>query len=531
MKDFSVCPRCGAKTQRAVSINEGVSEFWYECTRCNAYINSYSPQPHQIDMHIDEHTYIGNFGGYGTGKTLTSRQEIYKHIFITPNANVLIGANVASQYEQTIKRDIEADFPKGLVKYISAQKQYIDFVNGARLMFRPLDDVDKVRSYNLTMFVVIEASEVDPEVWVQLKTRLRNLNAAVLAKDEYGDVIYVRDTDTGVEVPVITGDWLKGIIESNPDSGWIRTELLNVSSVIITHGRAINEILVPDDTKDMAISAHVTSTDCNAYLPPNFIENICKNKPVWWINRFVYSSFSYAEGLVYPSAGHRIVPSFEPPSTWKRLVAADYGLSDKFVYLFGAVDEDEGICYIYKEVSTNDQNIEVLSQMFYDNAKDIPIGGYYCQPILDPKSGAKRDYNKKTLYDHFADYGIMFKGGHIQVDARVMRVNTYLESGKLRIMSCCTGLIGELNEYKFPPKKLGVLTKAMDKPEDKNNHHINPLEWICMELPSNPKNLIYGSFDRYGKELSESYKNKEVVPWQFADDINTSDTLIGKVDF
>ena len=39
-------------------------------------------------------------------------------------------------------------------------------------------------------------------------------------------------------------------------------------------------------------------------------------------------------------------------------------------------------------------------------AEDIPAGGYYCTPILDPKSGAKRDYNKKTLYDHFMDYGI-----------------------------------------------------------------------------------------------------------------------------
>ena len=109
MKDFSVCPRCGAKMKKAIAINEGESEFWYECTRCNAYINSYTPQPHQRDLHTDTHTFIGNFGGYGTGKTLTSRQEIYKHIFLTPNANILIGANVASQYEQTIKRDIDAD--------------------------------------------------------------------------------------------------------------------------------------------------------------------------------------------------------------------------------------------------------------------------------------------------------------------------------------------------------------------------------------------------------------------------------------
>ena len=179
MKNFSRCPRCGSLTQKSTAYNGGESEFWFECTRCNTYINSYIPQPHQADVHRDAHTYIGNFGGYSTGKTLTSRQELYKHVFTTPNANVLIGANVSSQYEQTIKRDIEADIPKAFVKYVSTQKSYMDLINGARIMFRPLDDVDKIRSYNLTMFIIVDASEVDPEAFVQLKTPLRNLNASI----------------------------------------------------------------------------------------------------------------------------------------------------------------------------------------------------------------------------------------------------------------------------------------------------------------------------------------------------------------
>lgn len=225
MKNFSRCPRCGSLTQKSTAYNGGASEFWFECTRCNTYINSYIPQPHQAEVHRDAHTYIGNFGGYGTGKTLTSRQELYKHVFTTPNANVLIGANVSSQYEQTIKRDIEADIPKAFVKYVSTQKSYMDLINGARIMFRPLDDVDKIRSYNLTMFIIVEASEVDPEAFVQLKTRLRNLNASIPYTNPDGSVVY-ETLENGMKVPKVKTDWLKGIIESNPDSGWIRTEVL-----------------------------------------------------------------------------------------------------------------------------------------------------------------------------------------------------------------------------------------------------------------------------------------------------------------
>ena len=329
---------------------------------------------------------------------------MYKHIFLTPNANVLIAANVATQYEQTIKRDIEADLPKAFVKYVSTQKQYIDLVNGTRIMFRPLDDVDKIRSYNLTMFIIVEASEVNEESFTQLKTRLRNLAATIPRRDEDGEIIY-KELSNGLKIPIIETDWLKGIIESNPDSGWIRNEVLYCSDKIYKHGSILEDIKVPDTVKDRAISSHITSTECNAFLPDGFIENISKNKPMWWINRYVFGSFSYAEGLVYPTACNCIIPTCQIDPTWKRLVAADYGLADDFVYLFGAVDEINGRLVIYKEVRTNNRNIEELSKIFMDETKDIPIGGFYTAPLLDPKSGAKRDYNKKTLYDHFLDYG------------------------------------------------------------------------------------------------------------------------------
>ena len=518
-KDFSKCPRCGSELRPAIAMNGGESEFWLECTRCNAFVNTYMPQPHQSSVHEDPHRFIGNFGGYGTGKTLTSRQELYKHIFLTPNANVLVSANISSQYEQTIKRDIEADLPAFFIKKINTQKSYWDFINGARVMFRPLDDVDKIRSYNLTMFIIIEASEVDEAAFTQLKTRLRNLNAAVPELDEEGKV-KMRTLENGTEVPIVRVDWMKGIIESNPDAGWIRSEVLYVSDKIYTHGRTLEEVEVTDDVRDPAISSHIASTDCNAFLPPGFVETLCTNKPSWWINRYIYSSFSYAEGLVYPTALTRVCNHFKVPDDWKRIVAADYGLSDDFVYLYGAIDEKDGIIYIYKEERTNNKNIEELARLFHESSADIPVGGFYTAPILDPKSGAKRDYNKKTLYDHFLDYGIAFQPGAVSVDARVYRTNTYLESGRLRIMDNCVGLIDELKDYRFPPKSLTAKTsKSYDKPMDKNNHAINPLEWICMALPADPSKLYYGVYDQYGNDLSKERASVHSgIPPQLQDD-------------
>lgn len=514
------CPKCGSQWEPTIAMNGGPSEFWRECSNpaCNSYLNTYVPQAHQFAFHEDSHPFVGNFGGFGSGKTLTSREEIFKHIFITPHGNTLIGANVGSQYEQTIKREIEADLPAAFVKRINTQKAYYDLINGHRVMFRPYDDPDKLRSYNLTSFLIVEASEVKQQSFTQLKTRLRNLAATVSCKDENGGIIY-KTAANGVKIPLIQANWQKGIIESNPSAGWIKNDVLRVSSDIYKHGDIVDEYAVDSDLADPAISTHVTSTSANEFLPDNFIENNVKNKPMWWVNRYIYGSFLYAEGKVYPRSNECVIDDFEVPKQWRRIVSFDYGLSDDAVYIAGAVDEVKGELIIYDECRSNDNNIETLSKLFYEFTADIPVGGWICPPIIDPKSGPKRDYDKKSLSDHFLDYGISFIPGFVNVDARIFRLNTYIESGKLKIMRKCKKLIEELDNYKFKADE-SLMSGYTGKPIDKNNHGINALEWITMELPADPKNLLYGVYNKAGVDVSREKEEDERKKafWALADE-------------
>lgn len=513
------CPRCGSAWKTATAMNGGPSEFWKECSNgsCNTYLNTYVPQAHQYAFHKDPHVFVGNFGGYGSGKTLTSREEIYKHIFLTPNGNTLIGANVASQYEQTIKREMEADLPAAFIKKESTQKQYWDMINGHRVMFRPYDDPEKLRSYNLTSFLIVEASEVKKESFTQLKTRTRNLAATVPKYDENGEIVY-KTAANGVKIPIIEHNWQKGIIESNPDAGWIRNDVLLVSSDIQKHGKIVDEYNVDPEKADPAISTHVTSTSANEFLPENFIENNAKNKPLWWVNRYLYGSFLYAEGKVYPRAYKAVEDDFEVPVDWKHILAFDYGLADDAVFILGAVDERKGVLHIYDECRSNDNNIETLARLFFEFTSHIPVGGWICSPIIDPKSGPKRDYDKKTLSDHFLDYGISFIPGHVSVDARIFRLNTYFETGKIKIMRKCKGLIEELENYKFKADE-SLHSGYTGKPVDKDNHGINALEWITMELPANPADLVYGIYNREGKDVTKLKDKKESYEyWALADE-------------
>ena len=520
LRRFTICPRCGSPLKPATSFVGGPSTFWLECSKCNTFVDTYLPLPHQEAVHQDTHKLIGNFGGYGTGKSLTDYKDLEKHLLITPNADAMVTANISYQYEQTIKKEIEKDIPAAFVGDYSVKNQKMVLLNGANLSYRPLDDPNKLRSNNLTYWLIIEGSETGAESFHQLKTRLRNTAAITLKRDANGDVVYTTDTE-GRQIPVAEHDWRKGIVESNPDAGWIRTDLLLCSQDIVQHGKN-NDLYERDANEiDPMISSHIATTDVNTFLPNDYIAMICKNKPEWWINRYVRSSFLYSEGLVYPGAMKCIVPQFEIPAGWRRIVAFDYGLSDDAVFVFGAVDEQAGILYIYKEVVMHDLNIEKLADRFKKETADIPIGGWITQPIIDPKSN-KRDFNQKDLATHFAEFGIMFKNGHVGLDARIIRLNTYFEARRILIMDCCPYTIDQFKEYKFEERTLDN-KKRQVKPVDKNNHAINPVEWISMELPNNPANLTYGVFTRSGFKVDEQEKKRLETPWQLRNDDISSD--------
>ena len=73
-----------------------------------------------------------------------------------------------------------------------------------------------------------------------------------------------------------------------------------------------------------------------------------------------------------------------------------------------------------------------------------------------------------------------------------------------------------MKEYKFKPKTLND-TSSDNKPQDKNNHSINPVEWITMVLPANPKHLTLGMLDQFGRDIQKETKKIDQGGWQLGD--------------
>lgn len=476
--------------------------------------------PHQAQVLSDNHKFIGNFGGFGSAKTYTSRQLVYKQVFLNPNGLILIGANISRQYEQTIQKEIAADIPKAMVKSWSQQKQSMEFYNGCKIIYSPFDDVGKLRSMNLSAWVMVEGSEVDPEAFTQLKSRLRNMNAAnVAGYDPNGKPIYEHFRG-------------KGIVESNPEQGWLRDEFLDTADAISQHGTAMAKYEPDPNKRDPAISVHISSSDSNIFLPDGYIRDLCKNKPDWWIERYVYGSFEFANGLCCPSWKDNIVPAFEPPAEWTRLIAHDPGLVDPSAFVSAAVDDKEGVVYIYRDLQYKDLSVPELYERWQKEiAYDLKQGQLYTPPIMDGKMHGRRMFtDKKTLDQMWAEYGVYFQPGHIPVKDRIWRMNAYFKSGRVKIMDNCENLKREFKDYKYKVPKPGQPYK--EEPYDRNNHSIDAFSWILMKLPADPHNLMCGAYSRFGEDLTTNPKKAiQVDPlWMFSENTQDDDDALWDMD-
>lgn len=503
------CPRCGSPMQPTISFNESVSDSWMECTsqHCHTYVDTYIPQSHQAKIHVDPSRYVGVFGGYGSGKTRCTIADDTKHMLSTPNGRTVVGSAVLSQVEQTYEADLMRDFPKAFVKSNNRSKKIYQLVNGHELLIKSYYDEELLRSLNASRVHIVEASAVDYEIFTQLKTRLRNNNGGILDKDEEGNPVWDKETQSFK----FKADWRRGLIESNPSSGWIREEFLLTSNTIELNGSDyiyFRKHFNPDH------SSHVLPTRLNAFLPPNFYEENAYGKADWWIARYLKGSFDYAEGMVYPNAYSSLCDPFEIPAHWPRLIGFDYGIRDESSFIFGAIDSSNGIIYIFDEIFINNVNYKGLSSMYKDRyPRNVPNNNLYRPAVMDGRSINKRDDVYLTkLGDLFKQEGVYFQPAQMEVDARVLKLNTLFETKTIKIFKSCVNLCRELMGYKFPDRSSdGSIKPGGDKPMDKNNHAINALEFLIMEAPLDMKNLQLQVYDYTGNALTSEDASRVVA--------------------
>lgn len=489
------CPRCRSSLMSSKSLDGGESPFWKECTNpfCGTMVDTFKPTPMQYNFLKDNHKFKGVFGGFGSGKSFAIIEDVIKHCLITPGAYVGVIGFTFRQIRRNFIKDFNEIMPVKFMKISGNQKtpgfnaseMLYTLKNGAKIELITADMEGKVRGLNASKIVILEASNVSGKIQETAKSRLRNIAAMIPKVDEEGEIIYEEHKSTGEKIPVIESSWINMVYESNPDSGYIRTELLLKANRVQFYGESYEKYAYRLDEIDEEISMHISATNANPYLPPNYVEDNTRTMPYHEIRRFYYGSFLFGEHMVYPRFNEIVVDPYPIDFNDKNIyviIGYDYGLANKSAFTFSAVNFRTNKIIVYDELGVVNMSVKEIAKEYRKKLSVIPEGKLLFLPKMDAKSYNKRGADLVTIGSMFEDVGLLFDPIQESHEARTMKLNSLIESHQIQVFRTCTNLIEEVTGYKWAVNNKGERT---GKREDKNNHFIDSLEFATIKLPYN----------------------------------------------
>lgn len=507
-----VCPHCRYGVLRPDPSFAGPDcEFFLHCPACDAHICTYVPMPHQASFHLDPHPYKMYAGGFGSAKTYTCGMEFLAHVLQIPNDAGLMGAATWGQASSTCLKFVTENLPKALVARSSQDKVNwnLQLLNGSRIDAKAFDDEGKIRSANLGIIWVEEASEVSWELVAYIMARLRNRSA---------------DTFKG-------RSRLKMLLSTNPDVGWPRDEWLFKSGSIVAHGDVAGEYRVNPKIADPARCTHLAATSANVYLPKDYEANLARSHPAWWVRRYLKCSFEYSEGLVYPDFDSWFEDPFPIPASWPRVTGTDFGRNDPTAHLVAAVDPRNKVVHVYGEVEETlaDRDVSWIIGLIKSCDGDIASN------LLFPNQGDPRGRNRDQVSGQ-SWFDAYRQAGYVMVEAKdcgrdsiaptIAKVSEYAQAGRLRFFRTCDKLHSELSRYKYKPRKLGDDANMGEQPMDRNNHLPDALRYLLSPFPAFPEDPL--SFNDVWREaMAQARKPAGSPDWalDLADSAEVVDML------
>jgi hypothetical protein len=259
----------------------------------------------------------------------------------------------------------------------------------------------------------------------------------------------------------------------------------------------------------------------NPHLPPDFIEINSRSKPAWWRRKYLEGSFEAVEGAVYPNFSSTLVEPFDIPKDWMKVIGMDHGLRNPTAVIFGAIDPKDSVLYWYREYYVPNRLVPEHAKYLKPMFDEIPPGTLY-RMVADPSISNKTDpLAGKSVQGLYQEYGIYWSKANNNIEAGILKVNSYIERKKLKVFNTLTNTIREHMNYKFPELSMDDDKNLDEKPVKKNEHSCDAGRYQIMVLPDNPDDLNTISFsppEKYGrmsiKEEYEEFGHDSETPWE-----------------
>jgi len=142
----------------------------------------YAPLPSQGKFHESSARFKGFSGPIGSGKSQALCHEAIKLSYLNPGRAGLIGAPTYPMLRDATQAALFEVMQQGEIPYEfnKAENQVTMADTGSRIIFRSVDEYERLRGTNLAWFGVDELTYTSEQAWIRLEGRLRDPKAARL---------------------------------------------------------------------------------------------------------------------------------------------------------------------------------------------------------------------------------------------------------------------------------------------------------------------------------------------------------------
>lgn len=211
----------------------------------------------------------------------------------------------------------------------------------------------------------------------------------------------------------------------------------------------------------------------NRFLPKEYIEDLVDNYAGEYAKQEIDGEFVAFEGLVYSEFSHllHIVDPFPIPDGWAKCRGIDYGYTNPFVCLWGAIDPD-GRLFIYDEHYRR-------KTLIADHATAIktrPGQWQFTVADHDAQDNAEMQSN-----------GVSTRNAQKDVIRGIQKVKARLEKAgdgkpRLFVMRNCVNTIREMGMYRWQEAK--GQRNEKEEPMKEMDHACDCLRYMTFELDS-----------------------------------------------
>lgn len=139
----------------------------------------YDPLESQKRFHSCDARYKGYSGPIGSGKSQALCQEAIRLTYLNPGRTGLLGAPTYPMLRDATQATLFEILAANRIPYEhnKAENTLVMSDTGSRILFRPVDDFERLRGTNLAWFGLDELTYTQEEAWLRLEGRLRDPKA------------------------------------------------------------------------------------------------------------------------------------------------------------------------------------------------------------------------------------------------------------------------------------------------------------------------------------------------------------------